>query len=141
MRRPTGAQIEAARRVFALEAHEAARPDDAALAAGRIYEKLFAALAPLVGAAGARALLARGVKLAAVDFLALTRFATDPKSGDSERLVGCLRAERPAAIEQATVALCAATLSLLETLIGERLTANVVRSAWPAFDATHQETT
>ena len=137
MRRPTGAQVGVARRLFALEAREGgATAEDYAAAAGRIHEKLFARLTALVGAAAARALFLRSLRLTAVEFPYLGKVVLDPNSAESEPLVQCLRAQEPEAVEEATVALCAALLSLLETLIGERLTANVLRSAWPAFDVT-----
>lgn len=140
MRRSTDAQIEKARRVFALEAQQASTADECAAAAGRVHEKLFARLAMLIGAAGARALFARSVKLTAAEYPFLGTILFDASSTESAPLVTCLRGEAPAVVTAAMVALCANLLSLLETLIGERLTANVLRSAWPAFDANNQET-
>jgi hypothetical protein len=140
MRRPTAPQIELARRLFALEAPDAADAAECAAAAGRVHEKILSRLAVLIGASGARALFVRTLKLTAVERPSLGQIVFDAKSAGSEPLVQCLRAEPPAVARETAVALYATLLSLLETLIGQRLTANVLRSAWPGFDATNQET-
>jgi hypothetical protein len=129
---------ELAARVFALEAQGAVSAEDCAAAAARVYQKLFVRLASLVGAAGARALFARSLKLTAIEFPFLGT-VDHAKAGDGEAFVRPMREETPAVVTEATVALCATLFSLLETLIGQRLTANVVGSAWPELDATNQE--
>ena len=48
--------------------------------------------------------------------------------------VGCLREETPATIDEASAALWATLFALLSTLIGERLTLQVMRKAWPDLD-------
>lgn len=140
MRRPTAAQMEGARQLFALEAHKAATSEDYAAAAGRVHDKLFARLASLVSVEGARAIFTRSLKLAAIDFPCLGTVDRDARSTESKALVDCLRGQAPAAVIETAVALYATLLSLLETLIGARLTVSVLRTAWPAFGATKEET-
>ena len=139
MKRPNTAQIDIARRLFAHEAHGADSVEECTAAAERIHQKIFARLASLLGTAGTRALFARSVKLTAPDFPSLRQFDSNSTQNTAEQLVACLREEPPAAIAETTVTLCATLLTLLTTLIGERLTFQVLRSAWPAFDANASE--
>jgi hypothetical protein len=126
--------------LFALEAPASANAAECATAAGRVHEKLSSRLSALVGVSGARAVFARSLKLAAVEHPALGGIVLDAKSAESEPLVQRLREQPLPVVRESAVALYATSLSLLETLIGQRLTANVLRNAWPGFDATHQET-
>jgi hypothetical protein len=128
--------------VVALEAQEAATDEERAAAARRVYEKLLLHLSPLIGAAGARGLLARSARLSASDFpsFASVDLSETPAERLAEQLVGCLRDEGSVAVDEGTVAVCATMLTLLATMIGERLTLQVVRSAWPAADTTNEET-
>jgi hypothetical protein len=141
MRRPSAAQFEAARHLFALEAREADSAEERAAAGRRVYEKLFERLSPFIGVVGARALFARSARLTAGDFPCLrdVDFDAQPTESVALLLVGCLRGEAPAAIAEATVAVYATMLALLATLIGERLTFQVLRNAWPNLDAIHEE--
>ncbi len=136
MKRPNAAQWETARRLFALETHKGESADERAETARRVHEKLFARLAPLIGTAGTRALFARCVRLTAPDFPCVggVDFDAEPTASPAEKLVTCLRAEAPDRITEATVAVCATMLALLATLIGERLTSQVLKKAWPDFD-------
>jgi hypothetical protein len=136
MNGPTAAQTTVSRRLFAHES--GADPQgDVHAAATRILSKLFTRLASLVGAGGARALYERSVKVTARDFASYARatpIAPDERPGD--RIVAALRDAGEPRVEEATVALVSTLLTLLATLIGERLTAQVLRTAWPDFDVT-----
>jgi hypothetical protein len=137
MHRQTTAQIAIARRLCEDEAGAAEPSVEAhAAAAGRVHQKIFARLASLLGVAGARALYARSVKLTLPVFPRLIAVDFDsarPTEDPTEPLMTHLRGEPAAAAVETAVALCANLLALLTTLIGERLTLQVLRSAWPAF--------
>ncbi len=128
MARPSSAQIERARRLLA---HEAAT-GSAAEAAGHVYDKLVSHLAPLVGPAGVRALFVRSAKLARAEVDGLA----DPAALDSSaKLRETLESQDPAAATEAAAALFGAFLGLLTTFIGERLTIQALRNAWPTIEA------
>lgn len=118
-------------RARALLTHEgaAASADAWATAAGRVYEKIHAHLAPLLGAAGVEALLARSARLTRDEFPFL---AVAPLDG--AKLRACLLGQPPAVAEESAVALFATFFSLITTFIGDRLTTQVLRSAWPTLD-------
>jgi hypothetical protein len=135
VKRPSAEQLEIARRLLAHEAHGEQGVEEIAEAAGRVHQKLFARLASLLGVGGARALLARSVKSTAVDFPTLHGLNLDKLGeGPAELLAAFLRAESPATATAIAVMLCARLLALLATLIGERLTLQLLQSAWPTFD-------
>ena len=123
------AQIERARRLLAHEG-AAGDVDEAATAAGRVYDKLDAHLAPLLGAAGVQALLARSAKLTQGEFSFLTVAGPD----GSKKLRECLRAQDPAVATESAAALFGAFFTLLTTFIGERLTVQALRRAWPQIE-------
>jgi hypothetical protein len=99
-------------------------------------------VAPVIGEAGIRALLARSLRLTMRRFAWLE--SVQPNS--AERLCPELRrriAEQSAdAANQAAVALLATLIGLLGKFIGGRLTDVLVKSAWPeAFpDGSEKET-
>ena len=136
MQRQTTAQLAMVRRLCA---HEAGGPgvEAHAAAAERVHQKIFARLASLLGVAGARALYARSVKLTMPGFPRLNTVDFDsarPTVDPTEPLMMHLRGEPPAAALETAVAVGANLLALLTTLIGQRLTFRVLRSAWPAFE-------
>jgi hypothetical protein len=113
--------------------------DDAA-AAGRVYETLARALAPVVGEAGVRALLARSLKLSVREFPCLAEIAIGgPQSEESTRIgphiAGCLRKHDPPVAADAAANLYATFLALLARLVGEALTLQILRMAYPAIQA------
>jgi len=117
-----------------LLAHEDAAGGAAArgkTAAGRVYEKLHVQLAPLVGVAGVHMLFARSAKLAQGEF---ARFAEVSIDEGSTKLRECLQAQDPAIATESAAALFGNFFTLITTFIGERLVAQLVRSAWPTFD-------
>jgi hypothetical protein len=114
-----------------LLAHEGAAgsADEAAMAAGRVYDKLDAHLAPLLGAAGVQALLARSAKLTQGEFSFLT--VAGP---GSTKLCGCLRAQDPSVARESAAVLFGTFFTLITTFIGERLTVQALRRAWPKIE-------
>ena len=118
-----------------LLASEGSLPGDAescAAAAGRIYDRLDAHLAPLLGRAGVQALLARSAKLAQTELASLANVA-----GATERsteLRARLQSLEPAVAIETAAVLFGTFLELVTTFIGERLTVRVLRSAWPAIE-------
>jgi hypothetical protein len=131
MTTPTQAQMERARRLLAHEGTDGGSVDDSAAAAGRVYDKLPVYLAPLVGSAGVQALLVRSAKLVQDQFPCLAEAAI---LESSTRLRECLRAQEPAVAREAAVAFFGTFFALITTFIGERLTTEMLRSAWPTIE-------
>ena len=138
MREPKPAHLALARRLLDLEANGA---DDDEAVAGRVFEKTFTRLSPILGPEGTSALFARSAQLAAVSFPALgeSNPAADRSVSPAQAMVARLRGA-PASSREGATAVCGTLLSLLETLIGERLTSQLVRGVWPAYEGAEQET-
>jgi hypothetical protein len=130
MKKPSPADVDAARRLLTYEGGSGGSAEECAAAAGRVYEKLQLQFAPLVGSAGFQSLFARSAKLAQGEFPCLGESAA---LESSTKLRECLRAQEPDAITAAAAALFGAFLGLLTPFIGERLTTEVLRRAWPAI--------
>ena len=132
MNRPSPAQLDRARRLLA---HEGAAGSDepCAIAAARVYEKLHEHLAPLVGAAGVQALFARSAKLANAGFDWPAEVAV---AESSTGLRAWLQGLEPVVANERAAALFGAFFSLITTFIGERLTSQALRSAWPMIGET-----
>ncbi len=127
MNRPSPATLARIRRLLA---HEGAA--DSALAwataAARLYDKLHTYLDPLLGVAGVQALLVRSARLARSESARL-----ETHLGDSTQLREHLQAQELTVASESAVALFGHFFALLTAFIGERLTDQVLRSAWPAF--------
>jgi hypothetical protein len=121
--------VERARRLLAHEG-AAGGADECATAAGRVYDKLDAHLAPLLGSAGVRALLARSAQLTQSDF----SFLASAFPENSTKLRECLKAQDPAVATESAAALFGTFFTLITTFIGERLTTQALRSAWPTIE-------
>lgn len=136
----TDSHTTAARRLLA-RACANAEPEDWASVSGRVYEGLFRQLAPVLGGAGVRALLARCLKLNKAKFPALADVRLPAESPDQEvqsaqsiaRALGTL--DRESGLEAATD-LFATFFALLMTFIGERLTRQIVQQAFAEDDGT-----
>ena len=141
MNQPSPAQMERARRLLVHEgATGSARQHRAgeSTAAGRVYDKLYAQLAPLVGAAGVHLLFMRSAKLAQGK---LAWLAELPTVEGPTKLRESLHAREPALATESAAALFGTFFTLLTIFIGERLTTRVLASAWPTIEgATPQET-
>ena len=133
MARPSTAQAGRARQLLASEG-DGSSSEACAAAAGRVYDKLDAQLTPLLGPAGVHALFMRSAKLAQSELAPLGEVSASLES--STKLRGWLAPfEATRAIETAVV-LFGTFLDLITTFIGERLTVQVLRRAWPGIEGT-----
>jgi hypothetical protein len=128
---PSAEQLARAKRLLASEASSGDSSDETAPVAARVYEKLDAQLAPLLGRAGVRALFARSAKMGETELASLAD-ATD----DSAKLRARLQSFEPSVASEAAAALFGTFLELITTFIGERLTVQVLQRAWPAIEET-----
>ncbi len=114
-----------------IEAKLAAEANDPTTAAARLYDKLHAHLAPLVGDAGAQLLFVRSAKLTNGEFAWIaTASILDGSAALRERL----QTQDPPVRTEAVAVLFGNFLTLVTTFIGERLTAQVLLRAWPTID-------
>src|SRR6185436_10271208 len=100
-------------------------------AVGRVYDKLHAHLAPLVGTIGVQSLFVRSAKLTPDEFAALADVSI---LEGSTKLREHWQTQGSAVDAEAAALLFGTFLSLLTTFIGERLVTQVLRSAWPMID-------
>ena len=131
MSRPSPAQVERAKRLLAAEGDSGVNAQECAAAAWRVYEKLNARLAPLLGSAGVHVLFARSAKLAPAEFASLAELA-GPEGWT--KLGACLQRLEPAVATEVAATLFGTFIDLIITFIGERLTVVVLRSAWPTIE-------
>lgn len=136
MSRASPAQLERARRLLVHEGAEGTA-EQAARAAGRIFDKLHARLDSLLGAAGVQALLDRSARLARLEFSFLEISVVQTSTSLRE----CLQAHDPAVAIESAAVLFATFFSLITTFIGERLTTQALRIAWPTLGAPRPEET
>jgi hypothetical protein len=134
---------ELARKVLAQHAGPAPGAEALAAAARRAYDDLARVSAPLIGEAGVDALTGRALHLAQGEYSWLVE-TRDPQPADGPfaQVVFSLERQEPAVAAEAAGAVFATFAGLLVTFIGEPLTANLLRKAWPdAFaDSRTQET-
>lgn len=131
MNRPSPATLATSRRLLAHEG-AAGGARDWASAAGLVYDKLHAHLDPILGVAGVQALLVRSAKLTHAEFTGLEVAAL----ADSTKLRACLQAQDAAVAAGSAVALFGHFFALITAFIGEQLTSQVLRRAWPTFAET-----
>lgn len=109
--------------------------DATALAAAthRAYDNLAGVLVPLIGELGITALTARALHLTQRDYpwLARTRDATPIDEPFTQLRLSLEHHDDPAVAADAAAAALASLLALLITFIGEPLTMNLLRRAWP----------
>lgn len=122
--------FDAAKRLLASEGCNGGGAEEYADAAGRVYAKLHLLLDPLVGTAGVQALLRRSAKLSQEEFACLGDSAVVESAA---KLRDALLAQESNAAATAA-AFFGAFLALMTTFIGERLTAEVLRRAWPTIE-------
>lgn len=94
---------------------------------------MHAELEPLLGFTGVRALFARSAKLVRAE---LGSFSDVEILQSSAGLREHLLRLDPASVTGAAAALFGTFLTLLTTFIGDRLTIQVLRRAWPTIDET-----
>jgi hypothetical protein len=123
---------ERARRLLAHEGATAGSSEAWATATGRVYDKLNAQFGSLLGVAGVRALFARSAKLGGLES---TRLAEVAILDSSTTLAAFFRTLDPGVASKAAEALFGTFLSLVTTFIGERLTSQALRRAWPTIEA------
>jgi len=131
--RASPTQLERARRLLAYEPVPGSADERAATAASRVYDKLHAHMAPLVGDAGVQLLMMRSAKLVQGEFAGLAEVSV---LEGSAKLRERLLAEDPAVAPESAAALFGTFFALMSTFIGERLTTQVLRSAWPTIEET-----
>ncbi len=128
---PNAAQMARAQRLLAAEGGSGGGAEAFAAAAGRVYDKLDAQLSPLLSAAGFQALLVRSAKLRQGEFRCLTDVGVVESSTN---LCACLLALDPVAAAETAEALFGTFFALITTFIGERLTTQALRRAWPKIE-------
>ena len=132
-----------ARTVLAVRAGSSADADGVAAAARRAYDDLATVSAPLIGEAGVDALMGRALHLAQREHRWLVNSrATDGAERPFAQALVSLARQDPAVAAQGAGAVLATLIGLLATFIGDSLTAQLLRKAWPdAFSDGHiQET-
>jgi hypothetical protein len=122
-----------ARSLLAHEGAAGGADNGAAAAAGRVYDKLHAHLAPLVGGMGVQALFVRSAKLTPGEFGGLAQVSI---LEGSAKLPEHWEAQGSTVDAESAAALFGTFLALLTTFIGERLVSEVLRSAWPTIEET-----
>jgi hypothetical protein len=133
MRRPSAAQAERAGQLLASEG-DCSSTEACAAAAGRVYDKLDAQLVPLLGPAGVHSLFVRSAKLAQSELASRPGVATSLES--ATRLRAWLQSLELAAARETAAVLLGTFLDLVTNFIGERLTVQVLRNAWPGIQET-----
>ena len=123
------------------EAGSSADAKTIAAATHRVYGNLARVLAPLIGEVGVTALSARAWHLAQLDYpwLGDTRDSTPAGEPLAQLRLALERHEDPAVAAEAAAAAVASLLTLLVTFIGEPLTMDLLRRAWPD-SASHPST-
>jgi hypothetical protein len=114
-----------------------------AVAAHRTYDDLARVSAQLIGQAGVDALTSRALHLAQQEYPWLVhRREPEQPDGPFAQVIVCLTRQDPAIASEAAGAVFAALAGLLVTFLGEPLTMQLLRKAWPdAFsDASTEET-
>ncbi len=133
---------EFARRMLTHDRAAPATAGECASAVGSVHQRLHHRLAPLVGAAGVRALLARSVAFTSKEYPPLAAIP-DQDSGDSARaaesLVQLLSQFEYAVAWEIAQALYANFIGLVVSLLGERLVLVVLQRAFPNIDVSTQQ--
>jgi hypothetical protein len=114
-------------------------------AANRVYLGLRDSLAPVIGASGFRALVARSVRLTTSDRPELRALLTPrapalaAEDGPEQGAFDALSVLEPAVASSAAAEVLAELLSLIATFIGERLMRQLVGNAFPGIDVNAAE--
>ena len=125
---------DAVTQLLALEIGGApATTETLAAASGRLLDKLSRQLAQVIGPAGVQSILLRAVRLRQSEFAFLdTRIVPgDSRASLAEPFRACLLEQEPEVIREVSITLFATFTGLLGTLIGDRLTWNLLRQIWP----------
>jgi hypothetical protein len=127
------ALTDAIQRLLELEAGgETPTSAQSVATATRLYEKLARHVAPVVGEAGFEALFSRSVKITKSTFVYLRELRTTGSAHEVLRqFFEHLEKQEPALVAAVTEALMATLVTTLCTFIGEGLTWQLLRNAWP----------
>ena len=108
-----------------------------AAASHRAYDDLARVSAQLIGHTGVDALTARALDLAQKEYPWLVhRREPEQPEGPFEHVIACLKRQDPAVAAEAAGTVLATLAGLLVAFIGESLTMQLLRKAWPdAFSA------
>jgi len=119
-------------KVLARHTGAAASAEAVAAAAHVVYDDLARVSAPLIGQVGVDALTGRALHLAQREYPWLVH-TREPKEAEPPfaQVVFCLERQDPAVAIEAASALFATLAGLLVTFIGEPLTVQLLRKAWP----------
>ena len=120
-----------ARQIIINEQRTERTPHEVAASAVRVYTRLLTCLSAIVGEAGGIGLFRRSLRLteATYPFYSAVRDAT---SDTLLSAVGrCLQTQRAEVALEASVEQLAIYIELLATFIGQRLTEQLLREAWP----------
>jgi hypothetical protein len=130
-------------KVLTQHAGPSAGAEALAAAAHRAYDDLARASAQLIGQAGVDALTGRALHLAQREYPWLDhRREPEQEQGPFAQIVACLKRQNPAVASEAAGAVLSTLAGLLTTFIGEPLTSQLLRKAWPdAFSARSAEET
>ena len=130
-------------KVLAQHAGSAAGGEALAAAARRAYNDLARVSAPLIGQVGVEALAGRAFHLAQREYpwLVPTR-ESEHAEGPFAQVKSCMEHQDPAVAIECVGAVLATFIGLHITLIGQPLTAGLLRQAWPAAfsDVSTEET-
>lgn len=139
--RENAALRQLALRVLAHHAGPDAGAEAFAAAAYRAYDDLARVSAQLIGQAGVDALTSRALHLAQQAYPWLVhRREPEQAEGPFAQVIACLKRQQPAVATEAAGAVFATLAGLLVTFIGESLTTQLLRKAWPdAFSAAGAE--
>ncbi|MDP2341053.1 MAG: hypothetical protein Q8O67_08850 [Deltaproteobacteria bacterium] len=118
-----------AKRLLALEAGAGTAETTAA---ARVFDKLRLHLSPLLGDAGVQLLFVRSAKLVDGEFAGLVNVSVFERFA---RLRATLEGDDAVALGSAEL-LFATFFALITSFIGDRLTTEVLRAAWPTLSAT-----
>jgi hypothetical protein len=127
------ALMEVIQRLRELEAGgETSTSAQSVATAERLHEKLARHLAPVVGEEGFEALFVRSVKITKSTFVCLQELrTTGPAQEVLRQFFEHLEKQEPAAVASITETLMATLVTTLCTFIGEGLTWQLLRNAWP----------
>lgn len=121
-----------ASKVLAHHAGPHAGTEALASAANRAYDDLARASAQLIGQAGIDALTGRALHLAQLKYPWLVhRREPEQPEGPFAQVIVCLKRQDRAVASEAAEAVFATLTGLLITFIGESLTSQLLRKAWP----------
>jgi hypothetical protein len=119
--------VEAARRLWALDAVGVSSPDDVAIAVGRICTRLGTGLARWIGAEGYRALLRRALDEERAAHPALGKLQCN---GDNNAAIAAaVQAHGSDEVTAALVSLVAALVELLGRVVGEEMAVQLIVQA------------